>query len=103
MAQLFGFTSWQHIYHPPTKLQEGNLSVVSVSLLGGGGGPHVTTTCDAIGQSQIIWEPSTHMGPSQAMSLSPPLNLFKLVHYVVYTSVGKTVHWNAFLAWHARK
>ena len=37
----------------------------------------MTTTHDAIGKSQVAW--------------GPPLTMFKLVHYVAHTSIGKRV------------
>ena len=68
--------------------------------------PHLTTTHDAIGQSQVTWEPHppsnqlSTWGPDhtpqtvQTCSLgtiSPALvfDLFKLVHYVTHIFIGK--------------
>ena len=46
-----------HIYLSPTELWEGNvfsqLCVLSMSVHGGG--PHVTTICDPLGQLEVTW------------------------------------------------
>ena len=70
--------------------------IIEVSLYMGEGGPNVTITHDAIGQSQVTRNPSppimlklVHLGTPHplvpALALAPP-DLFKLVHYVAQTS-----------------
>ena len=53
-------------------------SVVSVNLsVWEGGGPHMTTICDAIVQSQVTWDPQYLF---KFVNLGPPLLAWHPIH-----------------------
>ena len=61
-------------------------------------GTHMATTHNAIGQSQVTWDPQNmfklvNLGFPQSdhpsrTTPSPPLDMFKIIHYIAQTSVG---------------
>ena len=63
-------------------------STVCLSVILFVGGLHVTTTHNAIGQSQATWNTPLPTEMFKPVTFSNPF-AFKLIHYVVQTSVGK--------------